>query len=130
MNFAEIKLNKIEQDKLTLNLIIKNTTKENFYTTENLKCETFWNLYSPGCSEHLVLHNLHKSKSYIEELYFITVYNGVIVGHIISTKAKVIDKENRENDVICIGPFSVSPKLQSKGIGTKLLDYSIEKARI
>lgn len=112
-----------------MELIIEKVAKNQFYQTENLTRETFWNLYNPGCAEHLILHQLRKSKSYIKDLDLIVIYNGEIIGHIISTKARVIDQQYKEHEVLCAGPFSVLPTLQNKGIGTKLMKYSISKAK-
>lgn len=112
-----------------MNLIIKQTSREDFSITENITREAFWNIYKPGCSEHLVLHNLRKSHSYIKELDLVAFYNNQIVGHIISTKAKVVDSLNKEYEVLCVGPLSVLPDFQKKGIGERLLKESIEIAR-
>lgn len=112
-----------------MELIIKNADKRNYYQTENLTREAFWNLYKSGCDEHLVLHQIRESSSYIKELDHLVIYEGVITGHLISSKARVIDEQNKEHEVLCVGPFSVSPSLQNKGIGTKLLDYSISEAK-
>lgn len=112
-----------------MNVTIKNTNRENYFITENLTREAFWNLYKPGCDEHLVLHNLRRSFSYIAELDFITVYKERIIGHIISTTAKVVDNQNKEHEILCVGPLSVFPEYQKKGIGSKLIIHSIEKAK-
>lgn len=113
-----------------MNLIkIKKAGENDFKSTENLTRETFWNLYNPGCSEHFILHNLRKSKSYVKELDLIALNDGEIVGHIISTIAKVVDKQGIEHEVLCVGPFAVSSCLQGKGIGAKLLNHSIAKAK-
>ena len=112
-----------------MNLIIRKTNNSEFFQTENITREAFWNLYAPGCSEHLVLHQLRKSKSYIGNLDFIAIYNNEITGHIISTKARIADKDNIEHEVLCVGPFSVLPGLQNKGIGSRLMDYSISEAK-
>ncbi|OFX84005.1 MAG: GNAT family N-acetyltransferase [Bacteroidetes bacterium GWF2_33_16] len=112
-----------------MKLIIRKIYESEFYFTENLTRETFWNLYKSGCEEHLVLHNLRKSKSYIKELDLIAIHNFLIVGHIISTRALIKNKFGKEHEVLCVGPISVSPALQNKGIGTILIDYSISKAR-
>ncbi|BDQ03580.1 MAG: N-acetyltransferase [Ignavibacterium sp.] len=112
-----------------MNLLIKQTSREDFSITENITREAFWNVYKPGCSEHLVLHNLRKSQSYIKELDLVAIRNNQIVGHIISTKAKVVDSLNKEYEVLCVGPLSVLPNFQKKGIGERLLKESIEIAR-
>ena len=112
-----------------MKLVIRKTDKSEFFETENITREAFWNLYMPGCSEHLVLHQLRKSNSYIEELDYIAINQGVIAGHILSTKARIVDNQKNEHLVLCVGPLSVSPSYQHKGIGSRLLNYSIAKAK-
>lgn len=104
---------------------IQKTTKKDFFQTENLTRESFWNLYKPGCVEHLILHNIRNSENYISNLDLIAIFENEIVGHIISTKAKVVDSLNHEYEILCVGPLSVLPKFQKQGIGSKLLNESI-----
>ncbi len=108
---------------------IKKTDEKDFFETEYLTREALWNVYKPGCDEHLVLNKIRKSKSYIPELDLVAVYEHQIIGHVISTKARVIDSMNIEHEVLCVGPISVLPALQNKGVGTKLINYSISEAR-
>lgn len=109
--------------------MIRKTHPNEFYTTENLTREAFWNLFKPGCDEHLALHQLRKSRSYIDELDFVAFQEENIVGHIISTKAKVVDCHNNEYELLCVGPVSVLPELQNKGIGSKLMSNSILESK-
>ena len=44
-----------------MEILIQRTKTKDFQTTENITREAFWNLFKPGCDEHLVLHNLRKS---------------------------------------------------------------------
>lgn len=113
-----------------MTLHIRKTDKNEFYATENLTREAFWNLYKPGCDEHLALHQLRKSSSYVAELDFVAMANEEIIGHILTTKAQVCDHQNNIQEVLCVGPVSVSPSLQSKGIGSKLIHHSIAEARM
>ena len=108
---------------------IQPTTGKEFPSTENITREAFWNIYRPGCVEHLILHNLRNSKSYILELDLVAVIDNEIVGHIISTKAKTVDSLNNEHEVLCVGPLSVLPEYQKQGIGSKLIDESIRIAK-
>jgi predicted N-acetyltransferase YhbS len=109
--------------------VIQRTNREDFLRTENITREAFWNLYKPGCDEHLVLHNIRKSSCYISELDLVAVSENQIIGHIISTKAKIITPLDEEHEVLCVGPLSVLPEFQKMGIGLKLLNESIGLAK-
>lgn len=108
--------------------IIQPANQKEFKITENITREAFWNVYKPGCDEHLVLNKLRNSKSYVSELDLVAVFENKIVGHIISTKAKVIDSHDFEYEVLCVGPVSVIPEFQKNGIGSKLINESIKVA--
>jgi predicted N-acetyltransferase YhbS len=112
-----------------MEILIQRTSQKDFKITEHLTRETFWNLYQPGCNEHLVLHKLRNSENYIKEFDLVAVLNNVIVGHIITTKAKIRDAFNNEYDVLCIGPISVLNEFQKNGIGSKLINESIKLAK-
>ena len=112
-----------------MKILIQRTTENDFSQTENLTRESFWNLYKPGCDEHLVLHNIRNSKSYISELDLVAVFENEIIGHIISTKAIIIDLQNNKHEILCVGPLSVSADFQKKGIGSELLNESIKVAK-
>ena len=91
-----------------MEILIRKATEKDFFTTENITRESFWNLYKPGCNEHLVLHNIRNSKAYISSLDLVAVF---------------------ENEILCVGPLSVLPKFQRNGIGSKLLNESIKIAK-
>ncbi len=112
-----------------MKILIQKTKPKDFLITENITRETFWNLFKPGCDEHLVLHNLRKSNCYISNLDLVALSENIIVGHIIITNAKVVDTQNKEHQVLCVGPISVLPEFQKIGIGTKLLNESIAIAK-
>ncbi len=112
-----------------MEILIQRTEAKDFLITENVTRETFWNLFKPGCDEHLVLHNLRKSNCYISSLDLVALSENKIIGHIIITKANVTDIHNKEHQVLCVGPISVIPEFQKKGIGTKLLNETIAIAK-
>ncbi len=112
-----------------MNINIRKVNNNEFYKTEFLTRETFWNLYNPGCTEHLMLSNLRNSNTYIEELDLVALTDGKIIGHIIATKAKVVGDIKQEHEVLYVGPFSVDSEFQNKGIGTQLFKQAIEEAK-
>ncbi len=109
--------------------VIRKVFQNEYRITENITREAFWNVYKPGCGEHLVLYNLRKSSNYINDLDLVAIYENEIVGQIISSKAKVIDSFNNEKEILCVGPLSVLPSFQKRGIGARLLNKSIILAR-
>ena len=111
-----------------MKLKIKKTDKNTYYQTEFITREAFWNVYEPGCSEHLILHQLRKSKSYISELDLVALCESEIVGHIISTRAYVVDSHNGKHEILCVGPLAILPNFQNKGIGSLLINESIKTA--
>jgi len=110
--------------------LIRNTNAGEFEITENLTREAFWNLYRPGCVEHLTLHNLRKSNCYLPQLDLVAVRDEKIIGHIIVTIAGVVDLNDVQHEVLCVGPISVLPAFRKKGTGSKLMHESIQRAQL
>ena len=103
--------------------------QEDYRDVENLVREAFWDLYKPGCNEHLILHKMRNIPAFVPELDFVAQEGDKIVGQIVYSKAKIINGQNQEFVVLCMGPFAVLPSWQKKGIGTALMEESIEKAK-
>ncbi|MBN2095388.1 MAG: N-acetyltransferase [Candidatus Aenigmarchaeota archaeon] len=112
-----------------MNIQIRLENPKDFRETEELTRDAFWDVYKPGCDEHLVLHNLRKSPTFVRGLDFVAVLNGKIIGNIVYSKAKVIGEDKSEHEVLCLGPFCVAPEMQKKGIGSKLIRQSLSKAK-
>lgn len=100
-----------------------------YIEVENLTREAFWNLYRPGCFEHFVLHNLRKSDCFIPELDYVIEENGKIIAHIVYAKAYVKSDNGETFEVGIFGPVSVLPELQGKGYGSKLIQFTLNKAK-
>ncbi|HYF81875.1 MAG TPA: N-acetyltransferase [Clostridia bacterium] len=112
-----------------MNISIRLEKENDYRDVEYLTREAFWNLYKPGCDEHLIVHKIRKVPAFVKELSFVACDNDRIVGNIIYSKAKVFNDENKEFEVLCMGPIGVFPSCQGKGIGSLLMNYSIEKAK-
>lgn len=124
---------------------------KDYREVENLTREAFWNVYRPGCTEHYVLNQYRNNPDFIPELDFVMEENGMIIGHVMFSKAEIVlapntlaspsiqtgSAENRtgnpEGKITfpswTFGPISIHPDYKRKGYGLKLLNYALEKAR-
>lgn len=104
--------------------------KKDYRTVEELTREAFWDLYKPGCDEHLIVHKMRDIPGFIQELDFVAYDDDdKILGNIMYSKAKIINNEKQEFDVVCMGPLAVLPSYQKQGIGTLLINHSIQQAK-
>ena len=107
---------------------IRLETKEDHRAIENLVRESFWDVYRPGCSEHLVIHVLRDDPAFIPELDFIMEKDGKLIGQNMFMKTIIEADDGRVIPVLTMGPICVAPELKRQGYGRMLLDYSLERA--
>lgn len=101
---------------------------ENDYTeVENLVRNAFWNVYRPGAFEHYIVHELRYDESFIANLAYVIEENGEIVGHINYSKG-FIDTENEKTDAVVLGPIAIRKDHQNKGLGSRLIEYTLSLA--
>lgn len=112
-----------------MEIVIRAAKENDFTDSVVLTRDAFWDIYKPGCDEHLILYKIRNSGCYISELDIVATMEGKLFGHIICTKAKVIDTNGKEYQVLCVGPLSIKPEYQRKGYGCRLMEYCIIKAR-
>lgn len=78
--------------------------------------------------EHWMVHELRKRDG-VKDLSLVAEMDNQIVGHIICSKAMIKTGDNQTIEVLNLGPLSVLPEYQSRGIGGALIISTIEKAR-
>lgn len=110
-------------------MIIRLEKEKDYFETENLTREAFWNVYREGCFEHLIIHNLRKDKSFVKELDYCIEIDNKIIANIVYAKGKLKLENGNIREILIFGPVSVLPKYQKKGYGEKLINYTIEKAK-
>ena len=113
-----------------MNYQIRLEKKEEQYTVENLVKEAFWNVYRPGCLEHYVRHCLRTDPAFVTELNFVLEAAGQIIGQNVFVRAQIKADDGRSIPILAMGPICIAPAFQRKGYGKKLLDYSLEKAKM
>lgn len=112
-----------------MNIIIRNETKDDYKKSENLTREAFWNVYRPGCTEHFVLNKFRESKNYIPELSFVMEKDGEMIGHVMYAHLHIKSYDGKTIPIMTFGPISIAPEYKRQGYGTRLLRYSMQKAK-
>lgn len=111
------------------NFIIRQERETDYRTVEYLTREAFWNVYQPGCTEHYVLHCYRSNPDFIPELDLVMELDGIIIGHVMFSKAEIISDDSRHVPVLTFGPISIAPAYKRQGYGIALLRYALSKAR-
>ena len=75
-------------------------------------------------NEHELVNALRDGEAYIPELSLVAEIGGMIVGHIMFTKAEVGDAV-----VLALAPLSVLPEYQRQGVGTALIQEGHRTAK-
>ena len=80
-----------------------------------------------GCTEHFMIHKLWE-KDGIRELNFVATLNEKIVGHVMYSNSYIMSDNGKRIETLNVGPLSVLPNFQNQGVGSKLMQFSIERA--
>lgn len=110
------------------NSTIRLETTADWNEVENLTREAFWNKYSPGCSEHYVLHQFRSRPDFVKELDYVIEEAGRIVAHIMYSNSEIRCDDGRIIPIMTFGPVSVLPECQGKGYGSELIRFTMDKA--
>jgi predicted N-acetyltransferase YhbS len=110
-------------------MIIRLEEEKDYFEVENLTREAFWNVYRPGCFEHLVIHNLRKDKCFVKDLDYVLELNNQLIANIVYAKGNLKLDNGTNRDVLIFGPVSVLPEYQKKGYGEQLINFTMNKAK-
>lgn len=112
-----------------MNVTIRHEQPNDYRIAEEVTREAFWNLYSPGASEHYLVHTLRKHPDFMPELSFVIELDGRLVGSIFYTRSKLLREHGSGVDVVSFGPVSIHPDFHRKGLGRALITHSIRAAK-
>ena len=103
--------------------------EKDYFEVENLTREAFWNVYRPGCFEHLVIHKLRNGKSFVKELDYVIELDSKIIANIVYAKGTLTLEDGSKKDTLIFGPVSVLPEYQRQGYAEKLINYTLNLAK-
>lgn len=117
-----------------MNLTIRQEEEKDFKIVEKITREAFWKEEREkekgyGCDEHYLVHVLRQHSGFIPELDLVAEIDGQIVGNIMYTLATLKLSNGTELEVLNFGPLTVKPEFQKQGIGSALVQYSLEEAK-
>ncbi|MBN2656266.1 MAG: N-acetyltransferase [Spirochaetales bacterium] len=108
---------------------IRHERPDDYRIVEEVTRDAFWNLYFPGCDEHVCIGKLRQSRDFLPELTFVMEGDGKILGSIFYSRSKIICADRLEIPTVTFGPVSIHPDYHRQGLGRKLITHSIEEAR-
>lgn len=106
---------------------IRKETPEDYREVIELTARAFENMPFADGDEDKLVERLRKAPNFISELSLVAELEGKIVGHILFTPA-IIDNEQKQFLTLVLGPVSVLPEFQKRGIGGKLIKAGHKKA--
>jgi putative acetyltransferase len=80
-------------------------------------------------NEAELVSNLRSSDTFIPGLSIVAIMNNKVVGHILFTKIKIVNKNNDEIESLALAPLSVLPQFQGTGIGGQLITTGLNCAK-
>ncbi|HLR35933.1 MAG TPA: N-acetyltransferase [Tissierellales bacterium] len=107
------------------NIIIRQAEDNDIQGIRNIVKEAF---DRPGKDEYFneweFVYKVRSDSGFIPELCLVAVINSEIIGYALLSKALI-----GKNEGLSLGPLAVKPLYQRKGIGKKLIDYGLKKAK-
>ncbi|WP_042347152.1 GNAT family N-acetyltransferase [Bacillus massiliigorillae] len=111
-----------------MNITIRQEQINDYKTTEDIVKKAFANMKFSDQKEHELVSRLRNTNEFIPKLSLVAISNDTIIGHILLTKIQITnDKQTSES--LALAPVSVLPEFQSKGIGKKLIQEALKKAK-
>ncbi|MDR1030170.1 MAG: N-acetyltransferase [Treponema sp.] len=113
------------------NITIRIEQQADYEEVERLIFAAFETMELPGrthTNEHFLAHLLRGDPDFIPELDFVVEQNSEIVGNIMYSRCAVIRPDGKKTEALVFGPVSVKPELHRQGVGTMLIEHSLDHA--
>jgi len=107
-----------------LSFTLREETAADYRAVEELTREAFWDLQVPGCDEHFLVHVMRSHTDFVPRLSFVAEMNGRIIGNIMTTRSRLVAGD-RSLPTVSVGPVTVHPEFQRRGIGRAMIERVI-----
>jgi len=111
-----------------MDITLRQETTADYPQVFDLVKQAFANLEISEKKEQFLVERLRASAAFIPELSIVAIIENKVVGHILLTKLKIVNKE-KEFESLSLAPVAVLPEFQNKGIGGKLILHAHEIAK-
>jgi putative acetyltransferase len=111
-----------------MNYVIRKEESTDYRTVEEITKKAFWNIHTPGCNEHYLVHKMRSHPDFVPELDYVIEKDGIIIGNIMYAKSRLVGNTEKEKTILTFGPVSIHPECQRKGFGKALIEYTFTKA--
>ncbi len=75
-----------------------------------------------------LVNKLRQGDAFIPDLSLVAESNNEIIGHILFTKITIESPSGDEFNSLALAPMAVKNSMQNQGIGSKLVEYGLDKA--
>lgn len=110
-----------------MDFIIRQELTNDYRETEEVVRKAFLNETFSDKTEHKLVSRIRNSDAFIPALSIVAEKNQEIVGHVLLSNITIVNDKNIVKS-LALAPVSVDPEYQKKGIGHKLISYSLTKA--
>jgi len=108
-------------------VIIRKETLVDYKSVFDLTQKAFETLEISDHDEGQLVEKLRKAPTFIDELSLVAELDGELVGHILFTPMLIENGDEKYHSLI-LGPVSVLPEFQKRGIGGQLIRAGHQKA--
>lgn len=107
-----------------MKIAIRPARPADHHACEALVRDAFWDLYRPGCVEHLILRQARTSSELVFDL--VGAADQELLGCLLATRARVVGAS--DSDVLYLGPLAVRGDRQRRGVGSQLVSSCLSQA--
>ena len=85
-----------------------------YFESENVIREAFWNHYTPACNDHYLIHIMRNCPAFVSELDIVAEDENKIVGVSMCLRSYIFGDDGKKYEVLSLGPIGVLPEYLRK----------------